>query len=145
MEVDKLDVKLEPDYSEKTEGKLFLKLILTINGGCPLQVNDDDFDIAELLKSVKAPGTYLIWTCACGDAGCGGYTEGIHVSIVGDITIWKDRDQKKEYKFDTKYLNAKICALYDELLKWDLHAKTINSELFIGPLRTMKNLMSAIK
>src|SRR6187402_2332740 len=114
-----LEVGLEPDFTELKNGKLYLKVNISIDGLCPLQNNDDDFDICELIQSTKQNGTYFIWTCACGVAGCAGYFKGIHVQIDDTVIAWADEDLDRTYCFDTIKLKNKVHALHEELLKWN--------------------------
>ena len=143
--MNKLSVALEPDYREIDNGKLFLKVNLTIDGGCPLECNDDDFDIAELINSGKKDGTYFIWTCSCGDPGCGGYFKGIQVTSNDEFIIWEDNDLKKVYKFQTVEVQNTLIALYDDVVKWNLLAQGMQAELNIWPSWTMSYLLPAIE
>lgn len=126
------------------KGKLFLKVNLTIDGNCPLQTDDDDFDIVELIKSAKKDGTYFIWTCSCGTAACAGYYKGISVEEHDGYTFWNDSDLNKKYEFKTDELKAEVEALYEEVLKWNEIAQSRNEELDILPGWTMKYLVPAI-
>jgi len=139
-----LEVTLEPDYSEVITGKLHLKVMLTIDAVSPLQCEDDDFDIRELINSVKRDGDYFIWTCSCGVAGCAGYHKGLHVTNEKDHTTWEDRDLDKRYVFDTTALKHTIKTLNEDLLKWNSHAVSVNAELHVYPFWTMKYLLPAI-
>jgi len=142
--INTLKAVIEQSGHDINEGKLFVKVNLLIDGICPLQCNDDDFDIGELINSVKRDGTYFIWTCSCGTPGCAGYFKGITVEEYNCYTLWTDSDLNKKYKFKTEELKAEIQSLYDEVLKWDKIAISRNEELNILPSWTMKYLVPAI-
>jgi hypothetical protein len=132
-QMNSLDIKLEADHSQVEKGILYLKCSLTIDGVSPLQNHDDDFDLCALFKSLKTDGSYLIFTCSCGIAGCAGYHEGVHVSIDKETINWKDLDFDKSYEFATSDFKNKVEQIYSELLNWRQQTILKNVDLKIWP------------
>ena len=69
-------------------------------------------DLPHLVRSLHFEGEYYIFTCGCGEAGCAGIFEGVHVSFEGDLIKWLVRDPI-----------AKVG--YENFEDWDADAKTI--------------------
>lgn len=44
-----------------------------------------------LIQSLHEPGAYDIFTCDCGEGGCAGIFEGIHVTHEGELVHWDFR------------------------------------------------------
>ena len=53
---------------------------------------------SELEESARAPGSYLIFTCACGIAEDGGW-EGVAVKHNGDVIEWAIDTGSKAYRY----------------------------------------------
>lgn len=49
-----------------------------------------------LIQSLHEPGAYDIFTCDCGEAGCAGIFEGIHVTHEGELVRWDFRRPQSE-------------------------------------------------
>lgn len=49
-------------------------------------------DVVELFDSTKRVGTFEIFTCECGSAGCAGIDEGVHVDHEGRWITWRVRE-----------------------------------------------------
>ena len=139
-----LEVSLAHDHTAPDDGQIHLKVNLTIDGGNPLRCHDDDFEIAELIKSTTQDGIYFPWTCSCGERECAGYIEGVDVKINEDFIIWSDKDQEKIYMFKTAALKAELQALHDAVVQWNQHARSVRAELNIAPAWTMKYLLPAL-
>jgi hypothetical protein len=56
-------------------------------------------DLAEFGRSIEADGVYFIWTCTCGDPGCGGNFSGVRVDRKEDLINWYDRDIRRRFTF----------------------------------------------
>ena len=111
--------------------ELNLIFSIIIDGGSPLQSNDDCFDVSEFIKSTKEDGVYFIWTCGCGIPGCAGYLDGIRIQTNGDLTIWKDNDLDKSYVFETMKLRSLAHALEIDLQKWKEYVELHQAKLKI--------------
>ena len=48
-------------------------------------------DLRKLVASAIRSGRYYVYTCSCGDAGCGGVEEGIRVGHRYDKVLWEYR------------------------------------------------------
>lgn len=53
-----------------------------------------------LVSSARDPGKYFIFTCGCGDPGCGGFFKGIEVEHHGETIRWADGDWTYSFEFD---------------------------------------------
>jgi hypothetical protein len=64
----------------------------------------------DLLASAKASGEYFIITCACGDAGCAGISEGVRVTHHPTNVQWVVRNHgpTKVYYFAREQYQAAI-------------------------------------
>jgi len=51
-----------------------------------------DFRLSNLIDSLYIEGNHDIFICQCGDSGCAGIAEGVHVSFDKDLIRWKARD-----------------------------------------------------
>ena len=75
-------------------------LLLSIDGKLFRTVADNGgavfFD--ELRKSALSPGDYLIFTCLCGVADCGGWQK-VTVAHQRDVLSWAFEYADKKYKF----------------------------------------------
>lgn len=140
-----IEISLEPDYQEISNGILHLKVKVAIDSIFPLDNPDDDFDIVELINSTRSDGNYFMWTCSCGVPGCAGYYNGIKVVSDDKETTWFDQDLNKQYTFLTSDIRAKADRIFDELLKWKYHAESIKVDLKIWPSWTIEYLIPAIK
>lgn len=49
-----------------------------------------------LIQSLHEPGAYDIFTCDCGEGGCAGIFEGIHVMHEGELVHWDFRRPQSE-------------------------------------------------
>ena|SRR5215211_2278812 len=60
------------------DGIIYVSARLLVDG-IDLISQGDGVDLTELLASMDGDGEFFILTCGCGDAGCGGYFEGVRV------------------------------------------------------------------
>lgn len=140
-----LTISLEKSNKVIQPGILCLFVNLTIDGVSPLAERDHQFNICELIRSMRANGTYWLWTCSCGVEECAGYTHGVSVEINDSVITWNDLDQNKSYKFETDELRKTIEKLKLEVLKWNEQAKSYNFTLAITPIWEMEYLLSVIR
>lgn len=107
MNILELDIK-EEFYGNEKEFRLNLK----IDGKEFLKCIDSDLNAAifeELEDSLNEDNDYLIFTCSCGVADCGGW-EKIQVKHVMGKTIWtfEYSDEKYYFEFDSQFYKREI-------------------------------------
>lgn len=70
----------------------------------------------ELVNSLQGNGAYLIFTCSCGIADCGGWDK-IDVKHVEDKVLWKFdyANQHFQFEFDQLYYKGEIERMQFEL------------------------------
>ena len=56
-------------------------------------------DYKELVRSLTADGDYYIFTCGCGEAGCAGISEGIHIHHAAGVVEWHVVEPTPEQRF----------------------------------------------
>jgi hypothetical protein len=61
-----------------------------------------------VVASSRESGRHFIFTCACGDAGCGGFFKGIDVRHEAGSTIWTDGDWTYSFVFDSPQYRAEV-------------------------------------
>ncbi|MGH2608827.1 MAG: hypothetical protein ACRDHF_07010 [Tepidiformaceae bacterium] len=61
-----------------------------------------------LVASSREPGTHFIFTCSCGDAGCGGFFNGIDVAHEGERITWTDGDWTYSFVFDSREYRGEV-------------------------------------
>lgn len=66
-------------------------------------------DLAELGRSIEVDGVYFIWTCTCGEPGCGGNFSGVRVDRKEDLINWYDRDIRRRFTFRLEDLRRALC------------------------------------
>ena len=89
----RLQVKSEPGEPDSLEAELVV-------GSVPLPAFDHGpLDLVELQRSIERDGTYFIWTCSCGEPGCGGRFDGVEVRHEGELVRWHDRDMHRKFIF----------------------------------------------
>jgi hypothetical protein len=66
-----------------------------------------------LVASSRGSGTHFIFTCSCGDAGCGGFFRGIGVAHEGESTTWTDGDWTYSFVFDSQQYRAEVARALD--------------------------------
>ena len=91
----RLEIHLE---QEDGEPDLLMPQIV-IDGRTLAAFDHGPIDLSELERSLAGDGTYFIWTCTCGDAGCGGRTNGVRVEHSDGVVRWHDRDARHHYGF----------------------------------------------
>lgn len=75
--------------------------------GKPLAVDDfGPLDLSEVGRSIDADGVYFIWTCTCGDPGCGGNFSGVRVEHTSTLVKWSDRDIRRRFAFRIEELRS---------------------------------------
>ncbi|GHN00609.1 hypothetical protein WSM22_20980 [Cytophagales bacterium WSM2-2] len=130
IKLDSAHLKSEISGTEKKA--LYLSVNLTIDDASPI-LSDDAFDMYELFQAAKEDGTYFIFTCSCGIAGCAGYFKGVKVTTVDDKTTWENLDDSKRYEFLTSQLKLEIENLHDDILIQKDEANLKGLELSIFP------------
>lgn len=104
-------VRLE-NHIEHEDGEPDLLMPQIVIDGTTLAAFDHGpVDLAELERSLAGNGTFFIWTCTCGSAGCGGRTQGVHVKHSNGVVRWHDRDSRHHYCFRL----ADIASAFDAL------------------------------
>jgi len=122
MNILELDTKVELNGTEKE-----FWLNLKIDGEEFLKRIDSDLNAAifdELENSLNGDNHYLIFTCACGIADCGGW-EKTHVKHLMGKTIWTFEycDEKYNFEFDSQFYKGEIERMRFELNKNKLKLK----------------------
>lgn len=84
-----LKVRLERDKEKPEDG--FLDFLLTVDGQY-LHEEAQWVDPVDLAMSVGMTGQHFVFTCSCGDPGCVGIDEGIHVTHTEREVRWKVRN-----------------------------------------------------
>jgi len=97
MNTIELDIK-------KDGGEYCLKLIIDSNEF----LNNIDVDLNaivldELNESLKGDGAYLIFTCSCGVADCGGWDK-VQVKYEEDSVKWKFAYNERKYEFEFEHM-----------------------------------------
>ncbi|MEM1181706.1 MAG: hypothetical protein AAGM22_25405 [Acidobacteriota bacterium] len=115
-----LDVNAPPDHPqsvgldifiEQEEGEPDLLMFqLVIDGETLTAFDHGPIDLPELERSLTTDGTFSIWTCTCGDAGCAGRPKGVRVKHSDGIVRWYDRDTLHHYGFAVADLTAALHA-----------------------------------
>jgi hypothetical protein len=108
-----VSAKIEKD---EYDGKPYLYTIVEINGNPLVNYEREEFaiDLVALAKTVDQDGDFFIITCTCGDAGCAGITEGIHVVREQGTLQWffpksrEDVEEVRTYTFDAESYIAAI-------------------------------------
>ncbi len=54
--------------------------------------NEFAIDLSELARSVNQSGEFFVLTCSCGDPGCAGIQQGVHVSHTETYVQWEISD-----------------------------------------------------
>ena len=96
---------------EKFEGKIrAISKAIKIDG---VEINSKyDFRLSSLIDCLYIEGNHDIFTCQCGDPGCAGIDDGVHVSFDKDLIHWQVRDPMSTSGYEN----------YDA---WNATAKTI--------------------
>lgn len=114
MNILELDIKEEFNGEEKE-----FWLNLKIDGEEFLKRIDNDLNAAvfeELENSIKGDEDYLIFTCSCGIADCGGW-EKVNVRHHDGKTIWffEYKNVKYSFEFDTQFYQGEIARMKFEM------------------------------
>ena len=114
MNILELDIKEEFNGEEKE-----FWLNLKIDGEEFLKRIDNDLNAAvfeELENSLKGDEDYLIFTCSCGIADCGGW-EKVNVKHQDGKTIWffEYKNVKYSFEFDTQFYQGEITRMKFEM------------------------------
>ena len=114
--------KYDPDPGE---GDIFDYLVVEIKvDGEPLvDFNYYATDLIALHQSIKEPGEWEIITCWCGDLGCAGLKQGIHVRHEDERIFWKinEPEPRRAFAFDKEQAMSEIKMLpkqADGLIKY---------------------------
>jgi len=91
-----VDVFVADDDVDQAEG---IVAALVVDGARLPPFDYGPLDLVALHAACERPGTYFIWTCTCGDPGCGGAFSGVLVTHDGEMTRWHDRDTEHRYCF----------------------------------------------
>lgn len=116
MNLLELDIREEPEDLKKT---YWIKL--KVDGVELFMDRSDAVYFEELYKSSKSSGEFLIFTCSCGVADCGGW-EKINVTQSNGKVNWSFRRCQKniQLEFDTLFYVGEI-----ERLKFEIDLKKI--------------------
>ena len=79
------------------DAKPYLRVEVEIGDYLPINYDQDGLgvDLVELAKTLDTDGEFFIITCSCGDPGCAGINEGVHVTRDEHILRWRIRDRGK--------------------------------------------------
>jgi hypothetical protein len=91
-----VDVFVADDEVDQTDG---IVAALVVDGTRLPPFDYGPLDLVALHAACERPGLYFIWTCTCGDPGCGGYFRGVQVTHDGELTHWDNGDAGQRYCF----------------------------------------------
>ncbi|WAX21618.1 hypothetical protein [Stenotrophomonas phage RAS14] len=110
--MNKIDIVKKPVY---IDGILYgYDLDLLVDGEVP---SNDVFDPIEFIASTYKIQRAYFFTCSCGNSGCAGIHEGIHVKQRTRTIEWRDLDtpinmKKRYYSFDkNEYKSAQALCM----------------------------------
>ena len=112
-----LELAVEEDKDEQNH----MFILMKIDGNDFLSILGKDLNsvfFTELLASSKKPGDYLIFTCSCGIADCGGW-ERVNVIHNENSIKWNFNYNEIDYQFEfeTLYYKGEIERIEFELKK----------------------------
>jgi hypothetical protein len=95
---------------DECDAKPYLRVEVEIDDYFPINYSRDGLgvDLVELAKTLDTDGEFFIITCSCGDPGCAGITEGVHVTRDKHILRWvipdhgKGAEPEKHFTFDVE-------------------------------------------
>lgn len=82
-------IAIHTAIEDEDDGFLYLVPQLIVDETEIVDLDGAALDLAELQRSVDRDGEFFIFTCWCGDPGCGGINAGVCVSHKGDIVTWE--------------------------------------------------------
>jgi hypothetical protein len=86
-------------------------------------------DLSEIGRSIEADGVYFIWTCTCGDPGCGGSFLGVEVERAEGLIEWSDRDTHRHFTFRLEELRG----AFEEAIAKGRAALEVKPQLIVVP------------
>lgn len=103
---------IELEIKEEEEGEFWLKLFVDSKR----VLSGEAIVLEELVESKKDTGKYLIFTCTCGVADCGGWDK-VHVKHMDESINWnfKYREILYSYEFTKTYYKGEIARISFEI------------------------------
>jgi hypothetical protein len=100
------------------EARAFYVATLPVVDGARILAHDDIVQLTLLVASEHSEGTYHLFSCHCGEPGCGGYFKGVDVRQYAASLTWVHLDLRAasvKYEFDRKQYVAAIAECVDAI------------------------------
>jgi len=90
------------------------ELEFLIDGEAPYPYGDI-VDVQNLKESLTQSGRFFIFNCSCGHPECTGRTEGVEVTLDGELVIWEDLDYDKKWILNTETIIAQLRGIQGDI------------------------------
>lgn len=109
--------------------KAYSYIDLLVDDKSKVEAEGNVLDISELKAALRIDGTYMIYTCSCGEPACAGLRDGIRVSTEDKLLHWEDLDAREVFVFEKLTMQMQLNKLETDMAFFQKKFKEFRIEL----------------